>query len=83
MENLTTPSFFTSTFKQQLQICVSAEIEYYGKNTIAHKNALRIQHSLKSEKYNKIVLQKIHDLVSDYSNEFSNSTFFISHLLKY
>ena len=81
MGNLTTPSFFTSTFKAQLKACVTAEIEYFGKNTIAHKNALRIQHSLKSEKYDKIVLQKISNLVSDYSNEFSNSTFFISHLL--
>jgi len=81
MENLTTPSFFTSTFKQQLQVCCTAEIEYFSKRTIAHKNALRIQHSLNTNNYDKIVLQKICNLVQDYSNEFSNPTFFISHLL--
>lgn len=68
---------FTTQFKQELIICCNSEINYFKKDTIAYKNAVLIKESVKNNTFNKIVLEKIENLVSSYKSEFTAPNYWI------
>lgn len=74
--------FLTGPLKTQLIECCEMEIYHFPCESIAYKNAVIIKEAIENNTFNQVSVLKTLNLIEDYSQEFSNSTFFISRLQK-